>query len=318
MKKKIILLSLMIMCIVITIEAQKMMSAPSIMIVPDELYCNANGYVKTFKNQGITETRPDYERALTEDRDLNPVLTQVGELVKERDDKIEIKDIVSVLNNYRSDMAMNANNNGDDSESADEAIIRSSLADVLIKIEYTIRKNGPQHYVQYTIKATDSYNNNSIGQISGIGEQSTSAAAPILVREAIFQKMDEFLNQILRYYTNMQTSGRAIAINFKIKSGSSINMNSVIGDTSLGNIIDDYLNDNSVEGNGVEKVRQGTTFRTYEGVYFPMFVTVRGRQRKLSAGLVSDQIKNMLETKYQLKCEFKTIGLGKVNFYISK
>lgn len=39
---------------------------PTIMVVPDDAWCTANGYIIETDNQGKTTRTPDYERALQE------------------------------------------------------------------------------------------------------------------------------------------------------------------------------------------------------------------------------------------------------------
>ena len=67
-----------------TTFAQKAMTPPHVMVVPDLIYCKSNGYVQQYNNNGVTETIPDYERALSEDPSLHAVLTQVKQLIAEK------------------------------------------------------------------------------------------------------------------------------------------------------------------------------------------------------------------------------------------
>ena len=65
--KRISLLFSMTFLLMLGAWAQKAMTPPHVMVVPDLIYCKAHGYVQQFDNNGITETVPDYERALSED-----------------------------------------------------------------------------------------------------------------------------------------------------------------------------------------------------------------------------------------------------------
>lgn len=316
--RKLLLFLTFAMSMAYDMAAQKVMSPPVVMIVPDNIYCKEHGFVQTFDNQGSTETVPDYEKAVTQDQTLYPVLIQIAELIKERNSKIEIIDLMTAINNLKTDMTMDSNNGGDDTESIDEAIIRNSMADILVKVNFNVLRNGPQKQIQYTITGTDAYTGRNFAPVTGVGAPSTSTSTPLLVREAIFGKMDDFLTSVLRYYTNMADNGRAIALNFKIQSGSSINMDSRVGEYLLKEEIDDCLYDLSVDGNGLERVQGGKTFLTYTGVYFPLTTNVRGRERKQSASHIAQKVCNYLESNFQINCYFKTIGLGKANIYITK
>lgn len=295
--------------------AQKAMTPPHIMIVPDLIYCKSHGYVQKFNNMGTTEIVPDYEKALSDDPTLHAALIQVAQLITDRNADIVIVDLLEAINNAKADAAMAAANDGDQGESVDEAIIRNSDADIIIKVQYSIVKNGPQNQLSYTITGTDAYTNRMFAPVSGMGTPSTSASPAILLREAVYANMDDFLRKVLSYYSSMLTKGRMIALDIKTTSTASVNMNSKVGEYTLREQIEDFLYDNSVDGNGLERVKGGSTFLQYEGVYVPLISTIRGRQRKQGAKDVAQKLVNFLG-QYNVNAEYKIRGLGKVNIYI--
>lgn len=313
--KKSIFFAIMLACMAVGAHAQKAMSPPHVMVVPDLIYCKSHGYVQEFDNMGVVETVPDYERALSEDPSLHSVLTQVAQLITDRNSDIVIIDLLEAINNAKADAAMAENNGGDRSESVDEAIIRNSEADILVKVQFDLLKNGPQYQVSYTIIGTDAYTNRMFAPIEGMGAPSTSANPVVLLREAVYGNMDAFLGKMLSYYSNMLIKGRMVAFEIKTTEGSSVDMNSKVGEYTLREQIEDFLYDNSVDGNGLERVRSGNTFLQYQGVYIPVVATVRGRQRKQGAKDVAQKLVNHLQT-YNVECDFKIRGLGKVNIYI--
>lgn len=295
--------------------AQKAMTPPHIMVVPDMIYCKAHGYTQQFNNMGISETVPDYEKALTEDPSLHSVLIQIAQLITDRNADIVIVDLIEAINNAKADAAMAAANAGDQSESVDEAIIRNSEADILVKVQFDLLKNGPQYQVSYTITGTDAYTNRMFAPISGMGAPSTSANPVVLLREAVFGNMDAFLAKLLSFYSGMQNKGRMVAFEIKNTSASSFNMDSKVGEYTLREQIEDFLYDNSVDGNGLERVKSGNTFLQYDGVYIPLIATIRGRQRKQGAKDVAQKLVNFLGQK-GITAEYKIRGLGKVNIFI--
>ena len=313
--KRIIYFLTLLMMSAITVSAQKQMSPPHVMIVPDLIYCKTNGYVQQFDNMGVVETVPDYEKALTEDPSLHAALMQVAQLITDRNSDIVIVDLIEAINNAKADAAMAAANGGDDSESVDEAVIRASEADILVKVQFDLLKHGPQYQVSYTITGTDAYTNQAFAPISGMGAPSTSANPVVLLREAVFANMDAFLDKMLSYYAGMATKGRMVAFEIKTTAGSSVNMNSKVGEYTLREQIEDFLYDNSVEGKGLERVQSGSTFMKYQGVYIPLIATIRGRQRKQRAKDVAQRLVNYL-AENNVAAEYKIRGLGKVNIYI--
>lgn len=313
--KRISLLFSMTFLLMLGAWAQKAMTPPHVMVVPDLIYCKAHGYVQQFDNNGITETVPDYERALSEDPSLHAVLTQVAQLINDRNQDIVIIDLLEAINNAKADAAMAAANNGDQSESVEEAIIRNSEADILIKVQFDLLKNGPQYQVSYTITGTDAYTNRMFAPVEGMGAPSTSANPVVLLREAVYNNMNAFLDKVLAYYTGMTTKGRMVAFEIKTTSTSAVNMSSKVGEYTLREQIEDFLYDNSVDGNGLDRVKSGNTFMQYQGVYIPLVATIRGRQRKQGAKDVAQKMVTYLEQK-GVTADYKVRGLGKVNIYI--
>lgn len=315
MIKRIAIVVLMTLAMAFSGMAEKVMSPPHVMIVPDLIYCKAHGFTKTFNNNGIEEEIPDYERALTEDPTLHGALTQIASLIKERNSDIVIIDLQESINNAKKDAAFSSANGGDESESIEEAIIRNSNADILVKLQYDLLKNGPQYSVNYTIRGTDAYTSNVFAPLEGVGSPSTSANPVLLLREAIYGSMDSFLERMWDFYKSMDKKGRMVAFDIKTTTTSPYKMNSVLGELSLSEAIDDFLYDNSVEGGGLERVKGGDTFLQYEGVYIPLTGNIRGRVRRQGAKDVAQRLTNHLAS-LGVTADFKIIGLGKVNIFI--
>ncbi len=313
--RKIIISFAAILMLVSSSFAQKVMTPPHVMVVPDLIYCKSHGYTQQFNNNGITEVIPDYERAVSEDPSLHAVLTQVAQLITDRNSDIVIVDIIEAINNAKADRAMAAANAGDESESVDEAIIRNSEADILVKVQFDLVKNGPQYRVSYVLNGTDAYTSRNFAPVSGLGKPSTSANPVALLREAVFENMEAFTGKLLSYYTSMVSKGRMVAFEIKTTSTASVNMNSKVGQYTLREQIEDFLYDNSVDGNGLERVQSGNSFLRYQGVYVPLISTIRGRQRKQGAKDVAQKLVNFLESN-GVSAEYKIRGLGKVNIYI--
>ncbi len=313
--KKIIMTFALLLMIAGSAFAQKVMTPPHVMVVPDLIYCKSHGFTQQFNNNGITEVIPDYERALSEDPSLHAALTQVAQLITDRNSDIVIVDIIEAINNAKADRAMAAANAGDESESVDEAIIRNSEADILVKVQFDLVKNGPEYRVSYVLNGTDAYTSRNFAPVSGLGKPSTSANPVALLREAVFENMEAFTGKLLSYYTSMVSKGRMVAFEIKTTSTASVNMNSKVGQYTLREQIEDFLYDNSVDGNGLERVQSGSSFLRYQGVYVPLISTIRGRQRKQGAKDIAQKLVNFLESN-GVTADYKIRGLGKVNIYI--
>ena len=296
--------------------AQEIMSPPRMMVVPDLIYCKGNDFVQEFNNNGVTEIVPDYERAVSEDPSLHSVLAQIAQLITDCNHDIVNVDIIEAINNAKADAAMAAANAGDESESVSEAIIRNSEADILVKVQFDIVKNGPEYRVSYTLNGTDAYTSRNFAPVTGMGRGSTSANPVVLLREAVFENMAPFTEKLMSYYQTMVKKGRMVAFDIKITSTASVNMSTKIEGHSLREWIGKFLLDNSVNGGGVERVKGGNTFLQYQGVYIPLICKNSfGDEVKQSADHVAQRLVEFLEEK-GITADFLTRGLGKVNIYI--
>ncbi len=309
------ILAAVAVCAPAAMAQRKLMTPPHVMVVPDMIYCKNHGYIQTFDNMGVAEEVPDYERALKEDPSLHSALTQIAQLMTDRSPNIVIVDLLEAINLAKEDAAMNTANGGDESESIEEAIIRNSNSDILVKVQFDLLKTGPNYRVAYTLRGTDAYTAQMFAPFEGVGPDATSANPVLLLREAIYGGMDGFLNKILTYYQKMTTTGRMVAFDIKITNTSALRMGSRIGDLTLRELIDDFLYDNSVDGGGLERMKGGETFMQYSGVYIPLTYTLRGRQRRQGAKDVAQKLVNHL-AENGIQADFKVKGLGKVNIYI--
>ena len=67
MKKFIAILSLVALPLILSAQAKK----PTLIVVPGDAWCAANGYMTEFNSQGKVTRVPDYERALVEDMSMS-------------------------------------------------------------------------------------------------------------------------------------------------------------------------------------------------------------------------------------------------------
>lgn len=68
---------------------------PTIMVIPSDVWCNQNGYMSSFDNQGQVEKYPNYEAALQSSSDLTLAINKIGEMMSERG--FPLKDLSACL-----------------------------------------------------------------------------------------------------------------------------------------------------------------------------------------------------------------------------
>lgn len=294
--------------VALSLCGQTQMDPPRLLVVPHDIYCNKHGYM-------LEGSTPDYAKALLNDQILSNVLNQVKELIQDRNQGFELVELSQAISNSKENEMLSLAHDGADSESIDEAIIRASEADVIVKVDFNINANGPQKSMHITIDGVDAFTGKSISIVTGETRPSTSSAASTLAREAVYNQMDGFLNKLLTNYQMWVEKGRPLSIELKATASSALNLKSTVGDGMVYEHVEDFLLDNAKNERGVNGSGSSTLYR-YPGVYFPLQVKGRrDRTVKLTANTVGANLQRYLES-LGIQSEFFTKGPGHLIVYI--
>ena len=138
MKKTIILL---VTIMVIVTSAFSQAKKPTIMVVPSDVWCNENGYMMEFDNQGTTVKIPNYKKAFQENPDLLQVISTINGLMAERG--FPLKNMESAIKtleaNSAEDAMMSSKESGmGASESPIDKLKAVAKADIIMQLTLTI------------------------------------------------------------------------------------------------------------------------------------------------------------------------------------
>lgn len=189
---------------------------PTLMVIPADSWCQANGF--TMNIQDVT--MPDYEKAWQNSQELTEVITKIGELMSERD--FPIKDMSQSLKN-----------------------IGQAKADIFMEVGWQINKMGPKRSVTYTLRGIDAYTMKQIAAGSGTGKMSFSAEIPVLLEEAVLERMDNFCDQLQNHFDDLLTNGREVRMSVRIDGNTK--MSDEYEEQELSEVIEDWLSLNTVE-----------------------------------------------------------------------
>jgi len=254
------------------------------MIVPSDQYCISRNYKMTFQNQGMSQTLPDYKTALQTDPDLRLVITKMGQIMADRG--FPLKDLEQELKNLEqeraeSSMLTSSSSGSEMSESPIDALKRVAKADIIMDLDFEIKRQGPQKYITFTLKGLDAYTAKQVSGVAGAGKPSTAASPELLLEEAVLSYMDGFNAGLQRHFDDMFANGREVKVQIKVWSNWGQNLESEFGDDSkeLTTIIEDWFADNCV--NGRYNLSDATeNFMKLEQVRIPTMKTdEKGRQR---------------------------------------
>lgn len=288
---------------------------PTLMVVPSDLYCIQQGYSMTFDNQGEKEQFPDYKKALQSDPALLTGITTIGQMMADRGFPLKLMEQeLKSLNDESAENAMMTSKSGSDvSESPIDKLKARAKADIILQVTWLVNKLGPKYSLTFNLQGIDAYTNKQIAACQGSGDPTFSAELPLLIQESVANNLDVFCQQLQAHFDDMFQNGREVTLRIKKWDSSDVDLESEFDGKELGDIIEDWVADNTVQG------RFNTTDATENMMYFEQvripLVNAQGRAldtRRWARGLVEKLRQMGITSKLMVK------GLGQATIVIGE
>lgn len=289
---------------------------PTIMVVPSDVWCNQNGYMQEFDNQGTVVKVPDYKKALQENSDLLLVISKINELMTERGFPLKnLESTLKTLQDQAAEDAMVTSKAGSEiAESPIDKLKKTAKADIWMQMTWTMNQTGPKKSITFNLQGLDAYTDKQIAGASGTGQPSFSAEVPVLLEEAVLAHIDNFNSQLQKHFDDLFANGREVIIRIKAWDSFEDGLEKEIGDKMLSELIEEWMSENTVQG------RFSTTDATenmmlFEQVRIPLYdaankaVDTRGWTRGLQKSL---------KEKYQIDSKLMMKGLGQAQLIIGE
>lgn len=248
---------------------------PTIMVVPSDAWCSANGYTQNFNDgYGATKIISDYTSALAKDMELKLVIAKINELMVDRG--FPLKDMEATMSSIErqmvEEMSITSKESGSQiSETMLDRLRRVAKADIIIEIGWSITRQGPRSTLNYIMRGIDSYSNKQIAGSTGASSPSLSAGTVVLLEEAVLSRIDEFNNRLQTYFEDMFTNGREVALDLRVfDNGSGIDFESEYNGYELCELIDEWMDSHTVSGR-YSKLDGTETRISYEQVRIPLY-----------------------------------------------
>lgn len=311
----IILISLfVVVCSSALAQAKK----PTLMVVPSDGWCIKNGYTQTFDNMGTSQTLPDYKAAVQQNSDLSLVIAKINELMSDRGfPLVDLQQSLKSLNNVNAERALvqSKSTGAGVKESPLDQLRRTAKADIMMEVEWTINQTGPKKSITYILKGLDSYSNKEVAGASGTGAPSFSAEIPVLLEEAVLDKMDNFCARLQTHFDDMMTNGREIVLELGIlDDGLGVDFETEYEGEELTDIIDSWMNDNTVN-HRYSMAENTETNIVFNQVRIPLYKT-NGTAPLDTRGFANGLVKFLKAAPYNLPCKLVNQGLGRCTIYI--
>jgi hypothetical protein len=315
MKKNIyVLIGVLILAITTSFGQAK---KPTLMVVPSDVWCNQNGYMLNFDNQGSIVKVPDYKRAFQESAELLQVISQINGMMAERE--FPLKNMESAIKTMESNDAENNMRSSKEtgsgvSESPIDALKKVAKADIIIQLTWTVNKTGPKKSINFNLQGLDAYTDKQIATATGTGAPSFSAELPVLLSEAVLSHIDGFTGSLQNHFDDMFENGREIIVRIQTWDDFDGDLETGYGDDDeeLGIIIEDWLADNTVQG------RFSTTDMTesmalFEQVRIPL---MNEKGRAMDARRFVRKLSSLLNKQYGIPNKLVMRGLGRATIIL--
>lgn len=310
--KKLILLFVIINVQLLFSQAKK----PTIMVVPSDVWCNNNGYMSEFDNQGTTIKVPDYKKAFQENADLLLVISKINQLMSDRG--FPLKNLESSLKSLESEAAedamMMSKSGAEINETPIDKLKKVANADVWMQLTWTVNTKGPKKSITFNLQGLDAYTDKQIAGASGTGEPSFTAELPVLLEEAVISHLDNFNAQLQTHFDDLFANGREIILRVKVWDSFEEDLESEYDDMELGELIEEWMYDNTVEG------RFSTTTYTenqllFEQVRIPLY---DDKNRAVDARRWARKLSKLLKKNYGIENKLMMKGLGQASIVLGE
>lgn len=309
MKKISIIIALFTMCIATAFGQAK---KPKLMVVPSDAWCKQHNFTKTFDNQGTEEVIPDYQKALSTDKDLNNVISKINILMADRGFPLQdMQQSQKSINNISAeDRLLTSRTSGATiAESPLDRLRRTAKADILLEVDWTISEVGPKKTVTYNLKGLDAYSNKQVAGAQGTGAPSFSAEVPVLLEEAVQDNMDNFTAQLQAHFDDMMANGREVVIDVRVfDNGSGLTLEEEFNGTELSEIIDNWMAENTVN-HRFSKADATENYINYDQVRIPLY-KANGMPQDTN-DFTRTLAKFLRNAPYNIPCKVINRGLGR-------
>lgn len=292
---------------------------PTVMVVPGDTWCAANGYMIETQSQGRTLRIPDYERAVQENMDLANVVTKIGELMAERN--FPLKDLAAMIKDINQssaedEMTVSRTSGATLAETPLDRLLNRAKADILVEVIWNVNKTGPKQSVTFNLRGRDAYTDKQVAAAQGTGPASFSAELPVLLEEAVIERLDGFASQLQAHFDDMAENGREIALNVRVfDNGSGLTLEDEYEGEELVDIIEAWMAQNTVNHRFNLSDATETRMR-FEQVRIPLY---RENGMAMDARAFATQMRRYLsKAPYNIPCKILTKGLGRADVVLGE
>lgn len=292
---------------------------PIIMVVPSDIYCARKGYTTTYKDEsGASKSVSDFRKAVSMDENMRLVISELSTIMAQRG--FPLKDLEQTLKKMQDEEAemslITSGSGAAIAESPVDILKRTAKADIILDIDFDIKKRGPNQYISFNLRGVDAYTNKIITAASGEGAPSSSAGAGLLIEEAVLNYMDSFNAALEDHFDDILENGREVNITVRMFDSAPFNFEEEFefeGETVLLIDVIDYWMDENVINHSFNRTSSSENRITYEQVRIPLTKKVLGKERAIDTRSFATDLGRFLSKEpFNLPYKIYDKGLGEV------
>jgi hypothetical protein len=314
MKKLGLLISIIAISAITYGQAKK----PLIMIVPSDNFCVSKGFFTPVNINGADQKIPDYKKTFQENDQIRMVITKMGGIMSERG--FPLKDLEQTMKSIETESAelsmLSSKSSGAAiKESPIDVLKRTAKADIIMDLDYSIKRQGPNQIITFNLRGLDAYTNKQVAAAAGVGSPSAFASADLLLEEAVLSHMDAFNGQLSKHFDDMFKNGREVTVVVRVWNNSEVDLEqeyTLNGETeSLTQHIENWMSTNTVSGR-FSTIDATENVLKMEQVRIPMMYTNSGGREVAmdTKRFVSNLNKFLAAAPFNLETKIYQRGLG--------
>jgi hypothetical protein len=312
--KKLLITIFILSCTAFNLLSQA--KKPTIMVVPSDLWCNTNGYMMEFDNQGTRVKLPDYKRAMQESADLMVVISKINELMTQRGFPLKnLESSLKTLEIEAAESAMTSSRSGSElSESPVDKLKNIARADIWIQMTWTINNMGPRKSVTFVLQGLDAYTDKQVAGASGTGNQLIGAELPIMLETAVLSHLDNFNAQLQQHFEDMFENGREITLRIRKWDSFDGDLMSEYAGEELGFHIENWISENTVQGR-FSTADASENRMIFEQVRIPLY---DANNRAVDARTWLRGLQRYLKDRFMIDSRITMRGLGQATLTVGE
>ncbi len=279
------------------------------MIVPSDNWCTQRYFTTTYNKQGVKVHVPDYQRAFQEDLEIKPVIARIGQLMTDmgyslKDCEQELKAIAT--RQAEDNVTLSKTSGASLVESPLDQLKRRTKSDIIINVDWVIRKETAGRTVTFILEAFDSYTSKRIATATGTCQPS-ELTVPELLECAIGSHIKTFDKQLDNYFRDLKKNGREIVFTVRCWDSWDKDLEEEYNGEELTDCIQQWMREHTVKG--VFNLTDGTeNFLQFEQVCIPFY---DDNGNAMDARAFGTQLrKHLAKAPYNITSKVMVRGLG--------